>query len=129
MRLNRVLHGDQEENLRFQPFPRGNCALTGRAVRLDGMPVKEFVLQMTTKVDWKEYGPKYTRVHYWRTVVADPDGRFRLQNLPAGTFTLRISPVAPESKEWLAGPSREIQLQDGQTMNIDSQLAPKQGPE
>ncbi len=127
MYLNRVLEGPQTVNFKFEDFPTGTATLTGRVSDQNGDPLTEFFIAARTQFDWTEKlknpDGKYYNVVGYRASFISEDGSFKLDNLPSGDFTVRVTPFNIQAYESQRG--EEVMLKAGKTKNIDLEVIAK----
>ncbi len=92
MRLDELHHTADHEVITVQwpPFPTGKGRVRGRIHNQYGQPLKEYYLTI-------EHHIKGTRQsiedHYaiaYDIPITDPEGRFEVEHLPAGTYTMMV---------------------------------------
>jgi beta-lactamase regulating signal transducer with metallopeptidase domain len=97
IRLKKVFEGAQTVDLQFDEFPKGSGSFECRVVDKNGKAVERFHFMVIDDIDWEaiDYkGPAggYLRTKVYRMDVDNTEGRFTVEDLPAGSYKVWIIP-------------------------------------
>ncbi len=93
-RFNKSLHGSQTVNFAFDEIHKNNATLSGMVTEPDGKIIREFTIDARTKVEnWKDYSTEYLYVFGHRMPFTTEDGKFEIDDLPAGEYRVSIYPT------------------------------------
>ena len=116
--LKQIFNGPQTVDFKFNEPPTGTASIVGLVVDAEGVPIKEFKANIMEWSDSEERdsgnddGSRLESTWYNQEVNSD-DGVFRLENVPAGKYRVRIIPKEKQY-EWH---HQEVVLADGKTTN------------
>jgi len=132
LHLKRVFDGPQKIDFQFSEPPKGTASLVGHIVDMEGVPIREFTANISALANWKEleevYSEEsedanggYVKSTWFNQEVNSEDGVFRLENVPAGKYRIRIIPKE-KRYEWHR---QEVVLADGKTTNLALEVPSK----
>ena len=122
--LNQTFEGSQVVDFEIEEFPKGNAAIYGKMETPEGEPVKELSLDVRSHVDWNNRSGQYTYQFGYKIPFMTEDGRFEINNLPAGTYDVTIYPTKEEilqEKDLINQKQYVCELQDGQRLEIGTE--------
>ncbi len=123
---NRVFEGSQTVDFKFDSFPQGDAKLKGRVLDQNGNPLKEFFIDVRTKMNWdvtKNPDGKFYKVVGYHIPFVSDDGTFELDGLPDGDVRAGVIPFQIRAYESHRG--EEILLLAGKTSNIEFRITAK----
>jgi hypothetical protein len=127
---SQVREGSQTANLSLDPFPVGTASVSGTATDLNGSILKEFTV-LLLKMDRADLSPETRYEFSIREVFVGSNGRFKIGNLPAGTYNVIVLPTTgiavPAGGPFAAKGGGICRLHEGQETKLTEQDAPAPG--
>jgi len=123
---NRVFEECETVDFQFGNYPEGNATVKGQVLDQKGNPLKEFTIDVATKMDWevrKNPDDKFYPMTGYRVPFISEDGSFKLGNLPEGDLTVRAIPFDIRKYEMHRG--EDVRLQAGKTTTINLEVTSK----
>jgi hypothetical protein len=123
---NRVFEKCETVDFQFDNYPEGNATVKGQVLDQKGNPLKEFFIDVTTKMDWevrKNPDGKFYPMTGYRVPFISKDGSFKLDSLPDGDFTVRVIPFNIRKYEMNRG--EQVKLQAGKTTTVNLEVISK----
>jgi hypothetical protein len=119
---NRVFQECETVNFQFDNYPVGNATVKGQVLDQKGNPLKEFIIDLTTKMDWevrKNPDGKFYPMTGYRVPFISEDGSFKMDNLPVGDLTVRVIPFDIRSYEIHRGEDIRLEADKAKTVNLE----------
>jgi hypothetical protein len=123
---NRIFEGPETIDFQFDSFPKADAKLSGRVLDENGDPLKEFFIDVRTKMNWdvmKNPDGKFYKIIGYHVPFISNDGTFELGGLPDGEVLASVIPFQNEVYEFDRG--KEIVLLAGKTSTIELKLTAK----
>ena len=123
---NRVFQECETVNFQFEKYPVGNATVKGQVLDQKGEPLKEFIIDVSTKMDWevrKNPDGKFYPMTGYRVPFISKYGSFKMNNLPEGDFTVRVIPFDIRSYEMHRG--EDVRLKADKTTSINLKVTSK----
>lgn len=117
--LEQIFNGPQTVDFKFDEPPEGTASLVGKVADAGGVPIRQFkanVMEYSDSEDMDfESADDGRRESVWYDQqVNNADGEFRLENVPAGEYRIRISPKEKQYERHF----QQVVLTDGKTTNL-----------
>jgi type II secretory pathway component GspD/PulD (secretin)/beta-lactamase regulating signal transducer with metallopeptidase domain len=117
--LKPIFNGPQTVDFKFDELPKGSASLTGLVVDADGVPIREFKANVMEYNDSEQTDSESADVSHLESIwynqeVNSEKGEFRLENVPAGKYRIRI---VPKEKQYERR-NQEVVLADGKATNL-----------
>ena len=93
LRLNKVLEGDQKVDLQFSAFPMGRSTFSGRVRDDRGEAIRNITVRITSTIEEVDSSRTYSNWMGYEMSFRTADGRFRISNLPEGTYKVIVTPL------------------------------------
>ncbi len=123
---NRVFQERKTVDFQFDNYPVGNATVKGQVLDQKGKPLKEFIIDATTKMDWEvRNNPdgKFYPMTGYRVPFISEDGSFKLDSLPEGDFKVRVIPFNIRMYEMHLG--EQVKLESDKTAIINLEVISK----
>ena len=123
---NRVFEKCETVDLQFDNYPVGNATVKGQVLDQKGNPLKEFFIDVTTKMNWevrKNPDGRFYPMTGYRVPFISEDGSFKLNNLPEGDLTVQVIPFDIRKYEMNRG--EQVSLQAGKTTTVNLEVISK----
>jgi beta-lactamase regulating signal transducer with metallopeptidase domain len=108
------------------PFPAGTAKVVGQVHDQDNRPLRGYYLTLTREVgqqqDWSEAGS-----YGIATPITDPEGRFEVGDLPAGTYTIMVRHFDYPTHVWsFHGPNFTVPEKPDSVVHLDVEVEAKE---
>jgi len=123
LRRNQVFEGSQTVDFQFDKFPTGSSVLCGQVVEKDGEAIQEFTIDVQLKVDFSDYSTKYLQQFGVKVPFHTADGRFEIEALPAGKYTILAIPENARAYDYFNW--QDCKLVDKERTEIKIKIARK----
>jgi len=123
---NRVFEGHEIVDFQFDLPAKGNATVKGHVQDQKGNPLREFFIDVSTKMDWdvrRNPDDKFYSMTGYRVPFISKDGSFKLNNLPTGDLGIRVIPFDVRVYEMHRG--EEVRLEAGKTTTINLEVVSK----
>jgi len=123
---NRIFEDSHTVDFQFDSFPKGDAKLNGRVLDENGNPLKEFFIDVRTRMNWdvtKNPEGKFYKIVGYRVSFVSNDGTFELGGLPDGDVRARVIPFQNQVYESHRG--EEIVLLAGKTSTVEFKITAK----
>jgi len=117
---NRVFEKCETVDFQFENYPLGNATVKGHVHDDKGNPIKEYFVDIGTKMDWevrKNPDGKFYSMAGYRVPCLSEDGSYRVDGLPEGDVTVLVIPFNERMYEMHR--RDDIRLQAGKTTIIN----------
>ena len=123
---NRVFEKCETVDFQFENYSVGDATVKGHALDDKGNPIREFFVDVRTKMDWEVRknpdGKFYSMAGYCVPCISE-DGGFKVDNLPEGDVIVGVIPFNNRMYEMQR--RADVRLQAGKTTTINLEIVSK----